>query len=326
MIEIGSHKLKYGVVLAPMAGFTDYAMRLIAKKYGAELTYTEMISAKAIEFGDRKTHALAKIYGEEERVALQLFGNDADIMARSAYKMQNIAERGDGISPVMIDINMGCPVHKIFSNGEGSALMKNPELIYKIVKATKENIDLPLGVKLRAGVDEASRNAVSCALAAEEAGANIVTVHGRTRAQMYQGKSDLEIIKNVKQALHIPVIGNGDIVDAQSALDMLSYTGADGVMIGRGAIGNPFIFEEIISVLSGKPMREIPYEERIDTALLQLSLAIKDKGENIAVRESRKQISLYFKGWRGAAELRANINKAETYAEVRDLILALGKD
>ena len=326
MLKIGNITLTHGVALAPMAGFTDYAMRAVAKKYGAELAYTEMVSAKAIEFGDKKTHTLAKIYADEGKTALQLFGSDPEIMARSAYKMQSAVDSSDGIAPVMIDINMGCPVHKIFSNGEGSALMKSPELIYEIVKRTKENISLPLSVKLRAGVDVSHINAVECALAAESGGADAVTVHGRTRTQMYQGKCDLEIIKNVKQALHIPVIGNGDIVDADSALNMLSYTKADGIMIGRGAIGNPFLFEEIICAISGKPMRKIPREERIDTALLQLSLAISDKGEGVAVRESRKQIALYFKGWRGAAELRGNINKAETYSEVRDLILALQEE
>ena len=320
MINIGSNKLKYGVVLAPMAGFTDFAMRSVAKAYGAELTYTEMISAKAIEFGDKKTYALSRIYAEEERVALQLFGSDPDILAHSAYKMQNIGNTGMGISPVMIDINMGCPVHKIFSNGEGSALMKSPELIYKIVKRVKENISLPLSVKLRAGVDLTSPNAVECALAAESAGVDLVTVHGRTRTQMYQGKCDLEIIKNVKQALLIPVVGNGDIVDASSALNMLSQTGVDGVMIGRGAIGNPFIFEEIISALSGGSMRKIPIEERIDTALRQLSLAVLDKGEAVAVRESRKQIALYFKGYRGVSVLRDKINRAESYAEIEKLL------
>ena len=309
-------------MLAPMAGFTDYAMRAVAKKYGAELTYTEMISAKAIEFGDKKTHTLAKIYDDEERVALQLFGSDPDIIARSAYKMQSAAA-GQGISPIMIDINMGCPVHKIFSNGEGSALMKNPDLIYNIVKKTKENIDIPLSVKIRAGVDHSAKNAVECALAAESAGVDTVAVHGRTRSQMYQGECDLDIIKNVKNALRIPVIGNGDVVDAASALNMLSYTGVDGIMIGRGAIGNPFLFEEVLCAIRGEAMRKIPASERIDTALLQLSLAIKDKGEGVAVRESRKQIALYFKGWRGAAELRASINKAETYEEVKELILAL---
>ncbi len=325
MINIGSNKLKYGVVLAPMAGFTDFAMRAVAKAYGAELTYTEMISAKAIEFGDKKTYALSRIYAEEERVALQLFGSDPDILARSAYKMQNIGDTGIGISPVMIDINMGCPVHKIFSNGDGSALMKSPELIYEIVKRVKENISLPLSVKLRAGVDLTSLNAVECALAAESAGVDLVTVHGRTRTQMYQGKCDLEIIKNVKQTLHIPVIGNGDILDAGSALNMLSQTGVDGVMIGRGAIGNPFIFEEIISALSGKPMREISVEERIDTALRQLSLAVRDKGEAIAVRESRKQIALYFKGYRGVSALRDKINRAESYIEIEKLVKGISE-
>jgi len=211
---------------------------------------------------------------------------------------------------------MGCPVHKIFSNGEGSALMRDPDLIYRITKAVSGAIDIPTTVKIRAGINSQSINAVECARAAEEGGASMLTIHGRTREQMYGGLADREIIKNVKCALQIPVIANGDIVDSASALAMLRDTGADGIAIGRGAVGNPFIFAEIISALEGKEYKEPGLEERIDTALLQLRTAIEEKGERVAIPEARKQIALYLRSFRGAARIRAEINRSTTYKEV----------
>lgn len=314
-MKIGNTELEYGLFLAPMAGFTDKAMRSVCKKHGAEFSTTEMVSAKAVCFGDKKTHALAKISDDEDPVSLQIFGSEPDIMARAAQ----ILEKGEegGVPPVAIDINMGCPVNKIYSNGEGSALMKNPELIYKIVRAVSENIAIPTTVKIRAGIDENSKNAVECALAAESAGAAAVAVHGRTRVEMYSGKADLKIIKNVKQALHIPVIANGDITSYEDAARMIYLTGADGIMIGRGAIGNPFIFEEIRAGFSGKDYQAPTLEERISEALYQLSVAVADKGEGIAVRESRKQIALYLHSFRGAAMVRRQINLAESYEDVK---------
>jgi nifR3 family TIM-barrel protein len=198
-MKIGNTSLRHGIILAPMAGYTDRAMRLIAREHGAEYSVTEMVSAKAVTFGDKKTHSLARIKTDEGPVALQLFGSEPETVARAA----DIMQRGEGDAfapPVAIDINMGCPVNKIFSNGEGSALMKDPELIFRIVKAAKENIDIPLTVKIRAGIDSSSINAVECALAAESAGACAIAVHGRTRKQLYGGAADLEIIKKVKQA------------------------------------------------------------------------------------------------------------------------------
>ena len=211
---------------------------------------------------------------------------------------------------------MGCPVAKVFSNGEGSALMKDPDLIYRIVKAVSENTPLPTTVKIRAGVDEKSINAVECALAAESGGAALVAVHGRTRAEMYSGKADLEIIKKVKQSLHIPVVANGDITSGEEAIRALSVTGADGIMIGRGAIGNPFVFAEIKTALSGESFIPPTTEEKIETALFQLKTAIDEKGEGVAVREARKQIALYLRSFKGAAQIRAEINRSESYAEV----------
>jgi nifR3 family TIM-barrel protein len=314
-MKFSNIELKHGLMLAPMAGFSDRAMRLVARECGAEYSVTEMVSAKAVVYNDSKTFRLAKIGKDEGRVAVQLFGSEPDVIARAA---NIISENGyGGERAAAIDINMGCPVKKVFTNSEGSALMADPNLIYEIVRKTSQNTDLPVTVKIRAGIDADSINAVECALMAESGGASLVTVHGRTRAQLYSGKSDLDIIKKVKTALKIPVIANGDIVDAKSALHALSYTGADGIMIGRGAIGNPFVFSEIIASLENKDYKAPSLDERRDMALKQLSLAIEDKGEAVAVREARGQIAQYLRAFRGSACLRAQINRAESYDEVR---------
>ena len=312
--------MKYGLALAPMAGFTDRAMRAVCHLHGAEYSVTEMVSAKALAFGDKKTFKLAKIMQDEGPCAVQIFGSDPDSMARAAEVLSRAVE--DGAAPVAIDINMGCPVHKIFSSGDGSALMKNPELIEKIVRSVTDAINIPCTVKIRAGVDSSCKNAVECALAAEAGGAELITVHGRTRVQMYSGEVDREIIGRVKSAVKIPVLANGDITCVNDALLMLKQTGADGLMIGRGAVGNPFIFEEIASALQAKAYTPPALDERIECALLQLSLAIKEKGEERAVTESRKQIALYLHSFRGAAEVRAKINRAVTFDEVRAALLS----
>ena len=306
------------LALAPMAGFTDSAMRALCYRFGADVTFTEMISAKAVVFGDKKTHALAKIGKDEGPCILQLFGSDPQTLATASGIMSSARE--GGVSPVGIDINMGCPVHKIFSNGEGSALMKNPALIYKIVKAVKSEIDLPLSVKLRLGTDKENINVVECALSAEAGGADFITVHGRTRTQMYSGACDLESIADVKRALHIPLIANGDITDGQSAKRALSITGADAIMIGRGAIGNPFIFGEIKAVLDGGAPPEITLDLKRRTAIEQLKATASEKGECTAVLEARKQLALYFKGMRGASALRGALNQATTIDEVEQLL------
>ena len=322
-LKIGNTILPHGVMLAPMAGYTDRAMRLVSHECGVEYSTTEMISAKAVVFGDKKTQKLARIRADEGPVSLQLFGSEPLVMAEAANKMQNAYEGEGYVPPVAIDINMGCPVNKIFTNGEGSALMKNPSLIYDIVRAVCSATDIPTTVKIRAGVDASSINAVECALAIEEAGASLVCVHGRTRAQLYGGVADREIIKNVKNALHIPVIANGDVTDGLSAIAMLKDTGADGIAIGRGAIGNPFIFSEIIAALSGEEYSEPSVEEKIEIAKHELKIAVLDKGEIFAIPEARKKIALYFKGFRGSAALRAGINAATTFAEVERLLSLL---
>lgn len=311
-ISLGKTEMKHGLCLAPMAGYTDRAMRLVCRKYGAEHSVTEMVSAKAVVYNDKKTFALARIMADEGPVSIQIFGSEPEIMAQAAHTLANPAE---GVRPVAIDINMGCPVNKIFANGEGSALMKNPELIERITRAVSSAIDIPTTVKIRSGINKNSINAIECALAAEEGGASLLCIHGRTREQMYGGAADREIIKNVKSVLHIPAIANGDILSAESAISMLRDTGADGIAIGRGAVGNPFIFEEILSALEGRSFREPTIDERIDIALLQLKTAVKEKGERIAIPEARKQIALYLRSFHGAARIRAEINRATTYLE-----------
>lgn len=316
-MNIGKANLKYGLMLGPMAGFSDRAMRCVCRKFGAEYAVTEMVSAKAVCYGDQKTCKLARILPDEGPVGLQIFGSEPDIMAEGAARLlQNVGE-GEA-RPVAVDLNMGCPVHKIYSNGEGSALMRDPDRIRRIVSAVKSAIDLPVTVKMRAGIAPDTVNAVECALAAEEGGASCVTVHGRTRVQMYSGKADREIIKKVKDSLHIPVIANGDIDSAEAALTMLHDTGADGLMIARAAVGNPFLFREIAAALAGERIPCFSPEERRETALSQLRLAMEEKGERTAVSEARKQIAVYFTGIRGCAALRDAINRSDTYREVED--------
>ena len=321
-MNIGKTELKSGLILAPMAGFSDRAMRLVCQKYGAEYTVTEMVSAKAVTFGDKKTSQIARIGEDEGPVALQLFGSEPDVMAKATEMMAGGV--AGFVPPVAIDINMGCPVNKIFSNGEGSALMRDPELIYRIVKATVGATDLPVTVKLRAGIDREHINAIECARAAEEGGATAIALHGRTRAELYSGRANREIIADVKKSLHIPLIANGDITSADEALDMLRVTSADALMIGRGAIGNPFLFAEIGAALAGEPYTPPTVEERVDCALTELRYAIADKGERVAITEARGRIALYIRSFRGAAQIRARVNRAYTYDEVASaLSLAL---
>ena len=315
-LKIGNVNLSHGLILAPMAGYTDRAMRLVCREFGAEYTVTEMVSATAVVFGDKKTFKIARIREDEGEVGLQIFGRDPEVIKRGTEMILEEFSLQGYTMPRTIDIKMGCPVKKIFSNGEGSALMREPDLIYKITAAAVSASALPVTVKMRAGIDSEHINAVECALAAESAGASCVAVHGRTRAQLYGGKADRGIIASVKEALRVPVIANGDITDAESAVRMLRETKADGLMIGRAAVGNPFIFAEIKSALCGGAVPEITLALRKEVALRQLSLAVEDKGEAVAVAEARKQIANYFKGFRGSAALRASINTALTFREV----------
>jgi len=330
-VKIGNINLKHGIMLAPLAGVADHAFRRVCRSFGAEYTVSEMISAKAIFYGDKKTPLLAKITEYDAPEAVQLFGNDPDFMALAARRIASGEFSDDGAPlPAAIDINCGCPVNKIVSNGEGSALMKTPGLIGDIVRAVSgavsEVSDIPVTVKIRAGWDENSINAVEAAKIAEQAGAKLIAVHGRTRTQMYSGKADRSVIRDVKNAVNVRVIGNGDIYSAADARAMLDETGCDGIMVARGALGNPFIFEEIIAAFENREYVAPTEEERINTALEHLSYIIDDKGEGMGVIQARKHLSWYLKGIRGSAKLRDEINRTESFDEVKRMLETLLKN
>ena len=304
--------------LAPMAGYTDIAMRRICHRMGAEATVSEMISAKAVTYRDKKTVALGRIAPDEGVVFLQIFGKEPEVMAEAAAML---AEGYCGSVPAGIDINMGCPVPKIAGNGEGSALMRDPALCERIVSAVRAAMppDMPLTAKIRIGWDDAHKNAATVAAAVEAGGASALFVHGRTRNAMYAGKADWEAIAAVRASVGIPVIGNGDVTSGEIAAARLSESGCYGLMIGRGAVGNPFLFREIAAALSGEPIPAPPTAaERIAAAMAHLDEAILEKGEDIAVRECRKQIAAYTAGMQGAAAVRAAVNAAES----RDAVAA----
>ncbi|MBR2342945.1 MAG: tRNA dihydrouridine synthase DusB [Clostridia bacterium] len=315
-------EFKYGLSLAPMAGYSDRAMRLLALEHGAEYSVTEMVSARAVVYRDKKTARLAKIRADEGRVMLQLFGSEPEIMAEAATLLSSGVPEDGCVPPFAIDINMGCPVNKIFNNGEGSALMRSPEKIEKIVSAVAAATVLPVSVKLRLGIDREHISAVECALAAEAGGAELVTVHGRTRSEMYSGCADMALVAEVVSALRIPVVANGDINGGEAALRALRETGASGIAVGRGAVGNPFVFSEIVAALSGGEFTPPTERERAQTALRHVALAVEDKGERVAIPESRGQIAAYIRSFRGAAALRGKINSAATYAELCEILLS----
>lgn len=310
--------------LAPMAGVGDYAFRAICKKYGADAVTSEMISAKAVCYGDRKTMVLARIRKEEIPMALQLFGAEPEFVAKAAYLLLENAEK-EGVLPSAIDLNMGCPVPKIVGNGEGSALMKNPALAAEIVRRTARESSIPVTVKMRLGWDKNSINAVDFAKAVEEAGASAVCVHARTRSMMYTPGVMWEEIAKVKAAVRIPVIGNGDVFSAEDAFSLLRQTGCDSVAVARGALGNPFIFAELKARAAGLSYVPPTVSERMETAIRQLSLAVADKGETVAVAECRKHFAYYTKGIRGASSIRGKLNSAETEAEVVSLLRSLSE-
>ena len=313
-MKIGKVELESNILLAPMAGVTDKAFRMIVKPFGPALMYTEMVSGKGLFYKSKKTADLLTADESEKPVAVQIFGHDADIMAEIA---NSALEYGAAV----IDINMGCPAPKIVNNGDGCALMKSPETAAKVISAVCRAVDVPVTVKFRAGWDDKSINAVEFAKIAEQSGASAVTVHGRTREQFYSGTADLDIIKAVKAAVKIPVIGNGDIIDGGSAAHMLEYTGCDGIMVGRAAEGNPWIFKEISAYLKDGTVLSPPdLDERREVVLKHLGLLVEFKGEHRGVLEGRKHMAWYFKGVSGGAVLRTALNKAQKYDEMCGLI------
>ena len=316
-MKIKDLELKNNVFLAPMAGVTDKAFRLIAKPFGPALMYTEMVSGKGLFYKNKKTADLLDADPAEKPVAAQLFGHEPKVLAE-------IAERALDYGAELVDINMGCPAPKIVNNGDGSAISKTPELAGEIVAQVSAAVSVPVTVKIRKGWDDASVNAVEMAKIAEAAGAAAVTVHGRTREQFYSGKADLDIIKAVKEAVSIPVIGNGDITDGESARYMLDYTGCDGIMIGRAAEGNPWVFRQVIHYLeTGEELPNPTLTERADMMEEHLSLLVKFKGGYRGIQEARKHMAWYIKGMPGGARLREIINTASTEAEMREVIKML---
>ena len=291
MYSIGSVTLPNQLILAPMAGVTDLAFRQICREHGAGLTVTEMVSAKAMEYGDKKTPRLLRLAPGEHPASAQIFGSDPACMARSAKRALELS--GCDI----IDINMGCPAPKIVGNGDGSALMKSPDLAARIVAAVKQAVPVPVTVKFRMGWDAQSVNCVEFARLCEQAGADMVAVHGRTRSQQYSGTANWDIIRAVKEAVSIPVAANGDVFAPQDVPRILAHTGADFVMIGRGSLGDPWIFERAHALMQTGVLPPLPpFAERIDTAVRQIELAVADKGERVALLEARKHVNWYLKG------------------------------
>ena len=314
MMKIGNIELDSPFLLAPLAGITDGPFRRICREMGAGLVYSEMVSAKGLWYKDKNTGRLLEILDGEEPVAYQIFGHEPEIMAFAADALRDRAN-------VVLDINMGCPVPKVVKNGEGSALMKDPQLVFDIVEATVKGAGKPVTVKIRAGWDEHSVNAVEVAGAAAAGGAAAVAVHARTREQFYSGRADRAVISAVKRAVNIPVIGNGDVTDGASALSMMEETGCDFVMIGRGALGNPWIFRELNAAWRGEELPPQPgLEDRKLMMLRHFNDVLDLKGEYAAVREMRKHVGWYLKGLPGSAAFRGKVNQITSAEKLREAI------
>lgn len=312
-LQIGNVKIKKTAAFAPMASVADYAFRTVAKEFGAAYVVGEMASCKGLVYSDRKTAELLTVTDYERPMAIQLFGSEPEFM-EPAIK---IAER---YNPDIIDINSGCPVPKVAGNGAGSALMKNPVLFGEMVSAAVKATNIPVTVKIRKGWDDNSVNAVEIAKIAEECGAAAIAVHGRTRTQMYSGNADWDIIAKVKQAVKIPVIGNGDVDSAEKCAEMYKYTGCDLVMIGRAACGRPWLFREIEQYFNGEEITEVTFDERITTMKHQIELLVRNKGEYIGMKEARMQTGWYLKGMPNAAKYRAACGSLSTMEDLDKLI------
>ena len=314
-LKIGSVTLPNNLILAPMAGVTDLPFRLLCKEQGAGLLCMEMVSAKAIMYKNSNTESLLEIDPRENPVSLQLFGSDPEIISKIAHQIE---DRPFDI----LDLNMGCPVPKIVNNGEGSALMKNPKLAGEIIHQTVKAIDKPVTVKIRKGFDDEHVNAVEMAKIAEDAGAAAVAVHGRTREQFYSGRADWDIIRQVKEAVSIPVIGNGDLLTAEDVIAMEAQTGCDGFMIARGAQGNPWIFRQILHYFeTGEHLAKPTLEEVTQMILRHARMMLEFKGEYIGIREIRKHAAWYTAGYPNSARLRVAINNVESFEALEELLM-----
>ena len=312
-LSLGNVTLANNLILAPMAGVCDLPFRMLCKEQGAGLVCMEMVSAKALQYNNKNTKALLEVNEKERPVSLQLFGSDPVCISEQAKRIE---DRNFDI----LDINMGCPVPKVVNNGEGSALMKNPKLAGEIIEATAKAIKKPVTVKIRKGFDDAHVNAVEMAHIAQESGAAAVAVHGRTREQFYSGKADWDIIAQVKEAVSIPVIGNGDLLDAKDVIEMEKQTHCDGFMIGRGAQGNPWIFHQILHYFeTGELIGKPPIEEMVETMLRHARLQVEFKGEYLGIREMRKHAAWYTAGYKNSSKLRGRINAVETYEQLEAL-------
>ena len=336
-ISLGKYKLDHGLMLAPMAGVTDSVFRRLCKRYGAEYTISEMVCAKALCYEQKSkkispeghtTAMLAKVLAEEMPMAVQIFGSDPSFMAEAASMIENMSYKGciSQCAPAAIDINMGCPVRKITSNGEGSALMKDPQLAGRIVRAVSDAVKLPVTVKIRAGWDKNNINAPELAKILEQSGASLICVHARTKDQLYLPGINMSVIEKVKKAVSVPVVGNGDIYSADDAIKMMELTGCDGVMIGRGAQGAPWIFDQISARLEGREFLAPSLDRIKETALAQLREMIAERGERLGIAEGKKHMAWYINGVRGAAQARANVMTSTCYADIEKIFNELSEE